>query len=84
MQLRSLALPFTVLEWTLPTVPRPGQAGQPRQSVASEITAPPATSSPTKASSTESSEFVTFDLLTDSLVDISLSWLYDFNNRLIY
>ncbi|XP_044471425.1 WD repeat-containing protein 11 isoform X1 [Mangifera indica] len=25
IMLRSLALPFTVLEWTLPTVPRPGQ-----------------------------------------------------------
>lgn len=32
IMLRSLALPFTVLEWTLPTVPRPGQTGQSRQS----------------------------------------------------
>ncbi|KAF1002874.1 uncharacterized protein LOC141700003 [Apium graveolens] len=32
IMLRSLALPFTVLEWTLPTVPKPGQTGQSRQS----------------------------------------------------
>ncbi|KAL1823733.1 hypothetical protein ACET3Z_010511 [Daucus carota] len=28
--LRSLALPFTVIDWTLPTVPRPGQTAQSR------------------------------------------------------
>ncbi|CAI9298397.1 unnamed protein product [Lactuca saligna] len=33
IMLRSLALPFTVLEWTLPTVPRPSHSGASRQSV---------------------------------------------------
>ncbi|KAI9125672.1 hypothetical protein K1719_003090 [Acacia pycnantha] len=33
--LRSLALPFTVLEWTLPTVPRPVQSASARQSSSS-------------------------------------------------
>lgn len=32
IMLRSLALPFTVLEWTLPTVPRPTQNGPSKQS----------------------------------------------------
>jgi len=41
MQLRSLALPFTVLEWTLPTVPRPLPKDRPAV-VSTE------TSSPTK------------------------------------
>lgn len=27
LQLRSLALPFTVMEWTLPSAPRPSQNG---------------------------------------------------------
>ncbi|KAF5805222.1 putative transcription factor WD40-like family [Helianthus annuus] len=35
IMLRSLALPFTVLEWTLPAVPRPSQTGASKQSVAS-------------------------------------------------
>ncbi|KAJ0752006.1 putative transcription factor WD40-like family [Helianthus annuus] len=35
IMLRSLALPFTVLEWTLPTVPRPTQSGVSKQSDAS-------------------------------------------------
>ncbi|KAL8239747.1 hypothetical protein R6Q59_016314 [Mikania micrantha] len=35
IMLRSLALPFTVLEWTLPTVPRPTQSGASKQSDAS-------------------------------------------------
>ncbi|KAM0031040.1 putative transcription factor WD40-like family [Helianthus debilis subsp. tardiflorus] len=35
IMLRSLALPFTVLEWTLPTVPRPTQGGVSKQSDAS-------------------------------------------------
>lgn len=35
VQLRSLALPFTVLEWTLPTVPRPTQSAAYKQSGAS-------------------------------------------------
>ncbi|KAK9073807.1 hypothetical protein SSX86_006401 [Deinandra increscens subsp. villosa] len=35
IMLRSLALPFSVLEWTLPTVPRPTQSGASKQSDAS-------------------------------------------------
>ncbi|PWA58946.1 transducin family protein / WD-40 repeat family protein [Artemisia annua] len=35
IMLRSLALPFTVLEWTLPTVPRPMQTGASKKSDAS-------------------------------------------------
>ncbi|KAI3724972.1 hypothetical protein L1987_64741 [Smallanthus sonchifolius] len=35
IMLRSLALPFTVLEWTLPTVPRPTHGGASKQSDAS-------------------------------------------------
>nr|GFB31597.1 WD repeat-containing protein 11-like [Tanacetum cinerariifolium] len=34
-ELRSLALPFTVLEWTLPTVPRPTQTAASKKSDAS-------------------------------------------------
>ncbi|CAL5438889.1 unnamed protein product [Camellia sinensis] len=55
--LRSLALPFTVLEWTLPTVPRPVQNGPSRQwSLSKDRTAMTTaeTSSPTKASSIDS------------------------------
>lgn len=67
MQIRSLALPFTVIEWTLPTAPRPGQSAQSRQStVGSEESATGAqggTSSP-KPSSPDSSEQSTFDSLT--------------------
>ncbi|GFY99725.1 transducin family protein [Actinidia rufa] len=58
IMLRSLALPFTVLEWTLPTVPRPVQTVPSRQwSLSSKdrtATAVAETSSPTKASSTDS------------------------------
>ncbi|KAF7152680.1 hypothetical protein RHSIM_Rhsim01G0066800 [Rhododendron simsii] len=58
IMLRSLALPFTVLEWTLPTVPRPVQNGPSRQwSLTSKDPAAVATagtSSETKASSTDS------------------------------
>lgn len=58
IMLRSLALPFTVLEWTLPTVPRPVQNGPSRQwSLSSKdptSVATAATSSETKASSTDS------------------------------
>lgn len=58
IMLRSLALPFTVVEWTLPTVPRPLQNGPSRASstlpkdTAAAQTA--GTSSPTNASSSES------------------------------
>ncbi|KAM7511522.1 hypothetical protein LguiB_010397 [Lonicera macranthoides] len=54
IMLRSLALPFTVLEWTLPTVPRPLQNGPSRQSLLSKEGTAAETSSPTKASSTDS------------------------------
>ncbi|CDP10435.1 unnamed protein product [Coffea canephora] len=57
IMLRSLALPFTVVEWTLPTVPRPTQNGPSKSSsVSSKDQAailPAGTSSP-KASSAES------------------------------
>lgn len=36
LQLRSLALPFTVLEWTLPAAPRPGQNASSKQSSTSK------------------------------------------------
>ncbi|KAL4564018.1 hypothetical protein LXL04_028068 [Taraxacum kok-saghyz] len=42
VMLRSLALPFTVLEWTLPTVPRPTQSSASKQS---EARVPPETDS---------------------------------------
>ncbi|XP_021808968.1 WD repeat-containing protein 11 [Prunus avium] len=55
IMLRSLALPFTVLEWTLPTVPRPVQNGPAKQSSSSPkeqtSVASDGTSSPTKLSS---------------------------------
>lgn len=54
IMLRSLALPFTVLEWTLPTVPRPGQTGPlSRQAYSSQEQA---TSTPEAASSEGSSD----------------------------
>lgn len=60
MQLRSLALPFTVLEWTLPTVPKPAQKQPSRTSSflsKDHGDSPPAgASSPSKASSTDTSE----------------------------
>ncbi|KAK7821723.1 hypothetical protein CFP56_037347, partial [Quercus suber] len=65
--LRSLALPFTVLEWTLPTVPRPVQNGPSTQSsllsrdrtaVSSDVasTQTVASSSDSKAVSSEGSQ----------------------------
>lgn len=59
IMLRSLALPFTVLEWTLPTVPRPPQNASAKQSslfpkdhtsVASDGTSSPKASSDSKSS----------------------------------
>lgn len=47
MQLRSLALPFTVLEWSLPTVPRP--SSKDHTAVSAETSSP-------KASPLDSSE----------------------------
>ncbi|XP_022729345.1 WD repeat-containing protein 11-like [Durio zibethinus] len=58
IMLRSLALPFTVMEWTLPTVPRPVQNGPSRQSSLSPknntAVAPEETVSSTTASSSDS------------------------------
>ncbi|KAG8367427.1 hypothetical protein BUALT_Bualt16G0070700 [Buddleja alternifolia] len=58
IMLRSLALPFTVLEWTLPTVPRPAQSkptGTSSFLSRERVGLPPTgTSSPTQASSTDS------------------------------
>ncbi|XP_062078101.1 uncharacterized protein LOC133782749 [Humulus lupulus] len=57
IMLRSLALPFTVLEWTLPTAPRPSQTGPAKtSSLSSKDRASRETdgaSSPTKASSSD-------------------------------
>ncbi|GMI95155.1 hypothetical protein like AT3G33530 [Hibiscus trionum] len=56
--LRSLALPFTVMEWTLPTVPRPVQKGHSGQSLLShkddKAVAPEVAASSTMASSSAS------------------------------
>ncbi|XWS17127.1 hypothetical protein CRYUN_Cryun33cG0041800 [Craigia yunnanensis] len=58
IMLRSLALPFTVLEWTLPTVPRPVQNGPSRQTSLSPkgntAVVPEEAASSTKASSSDS------------------------------
>ncbi|XWS70717.1 hypothetical protein CRYUN_Cryun03dG0071500 [Craigia yunnanensis] len=58
IMLRSLALPFTVLEWTLPTVPRPVQNGPSRQSSLSPkdntAVAPEEAASSTMTSSSDS------------------------------
>ncbi|PPR89025.1 hypothetical protein GOBAR_AA31666 [Gossypium barbadense] len=57
-RLRSLALPFTVMEWTLPTVPRPVQKGPSRESSLShkdnKAVAPEVATSTTIASSSDS------------------------------
>lgn len=77
MQIRSLALPFTVIEWTLPTAPRPGQTAQSRQlAVASEESAAVAqggTSSP-RSSSADSSKNSTFDFLTKNFLSLFCSY----------
>lgn len=54
MQLRSLALPFTVLEWTLPTIPRP--SSKEHSAMLSDETSSPETSLP-NASTKDTSEF---------------------------
>ncbi|KAE7998910.1 hypothetical protein FH972_003405 [Carpinus fangiana] len=57
IMLRSLALPFTVLEWTLPTVPRPVQNGSSRQSSLSgdrTVVASDGASTPSMTSSADS------------------------------
>lgn len=72
MQLRSLALPFTVLEWTLPTVPKPVQNKPSRtSSFLSRGGNPPAeASAPTKASSTDTSK--QFFAKLSTLIDLVL------------
>ncbi|KAF7838752.1 WD repeat-containing protein 11-like isoform X1 [Senna tora] len=58
--LRSLALPFTVLEWTLPTVPRPAQNASARQSsLFSKEQKSDEASTTTKLSSSESKDPIT-------------------------
>lgn len=58
IMLRSLALPFTVVEWTLPTVPRPGQNAPSKTAMTSSKDLAPTssvgTSSPSQASSLDS------------------------------
>ncbi|ESR64120.1 transducin family protein / WD-40 repeat family protein [Citrus sinensis] len=60
IMLRSLALPFTVLEWTLPTVPWPSQTGPSRQSSLSskdhKADTTDGVSTPTIASSSDSKD----------------------------
>ena len=80
MQLRSLALPFTVLEWTLPTVPRPVQNGPSRQSSLSPkgntAVAPEEAASSTMASSSDSSGI----LYLPSLIYLDLCLARRFSN----
>ncbi|XP_010412480.1 PREDICTED: WD repeat-containing protein 11-like [Camelina sativa] len=70
VMLRSLALPFTVVEWTLPAVPRPGQGGPSKQSLsASEGVAAPAdsTSVGSDGSTEETVESFAFALVNGAL-----------------
>ncbi|CAH1449108.1 unnamed protein product [Lactuca virosa] len=62
VMLRSLALPFTVLEWTLPTVPRPTQSAASKQS---DTSAPPETDS--NGGQEEFSETFAFALVNGAL-----------------
>ncbi|KAK9150948.1 hypothetical protein Syun_009257 [Stephania yunnanensis] len=77
----SLALPFTVLEWTLPMAPRLAQNGPSRQSSSKDHTAsdsPPDTSSTkesvanSKASSSEGTDEDTFESFAFALVNGAL------------
>ncbi|XP_030473657.1 uncharacterized protein LOC115691215 [Syzygium oleosum] len=79
IMLRSLALPFTVLEWTLPTVPRPSQL--PKQSpllskdegaVATDGISSPTTSSDSKASTPDASHDDTTESFAFALVNGAL------------
>ncbi|XP_010535861.1 PREDICTED: WD repeat-containing protein 11 [Tarenaya hassleriana] len=56
VMLRSLALPFSVVEWTLPAVPRPGQSGPSRQllSPSKEQTTSEGAAAPTTVSASDS------------------------------
>ncbi|KAJ1443908.1 WD40-repeat-containing domain superfamily [Sesbania bispinosa] len=68
---RSLALPFTVLEWTLPTVPRPSKD---QTSGASDEASKPSTvsSSDSKGSNTEGSQDDTSESFAFALVNGAL------------
>ncbi|XP_043699328.1 WD repeat-containing protein 11-like isoform X2 [Telopea speciosissima] len=82
IMLRSLALPFTVLEWTLPTAPRPVQNGPSRQfsfsskdrnagaSISDSLT--PASNSDTKTTSLEGSTEDTSESFAFALVNGAL------------
>ncbi|GAV82489.1 hypothetical protein CFOL_v3_25940 [Cephalotus follicularis] len=78
IMLRSLALPFTVLEWTLPTVPRPVQNGPSKQSSFSSkdcTTVPPdgaASSSDSKAVSSDGPQDDTSESFAFALVNGAL------------
>ncbi|ERN03720.1 WD repeat-containing protein 11 [Amborella trichopoda] len=56
VMLRSLALPFTVMEWSLPTAPKPVQRGPSRQSSFSNKERPTIASAVAAANTTTSSE----------------------------
>ncbi|XP_021634010.1 WD repeat-containing protein 11 isoform X3 [Manihot esculenta] len=82
IMLRSLALPFTVLEWTLPTVPRPVQNGPSRQFSWSSkdqqpvdpdsASAPKAASSESTAASSDASQDDTAESFAFALVNGAL------------
>ncbi|CAN1825030.1 WD repeat-containing protein 11 [Linum perenne] len=55
-ELRSLALPFTVLEWTLPTVPKPVQNGPPSTPRASDGPSTPKLPMPESSVSSDTSQ----------------------------
>ncbi|XP_004508475.1 uncharacterized protein [Cicer arietinum] len=71
IMLRSLALPFTVLEWTLPTVPRPSKD---QTSGASDEASKPSKASPSdsKGSSTEGPQDDTSESFAFALVNGAL------------
>uniref|UniRef100_A0A0E0CF81 Uncharacterized protein n=1 Tax=Oryza meridionalis TaxID=40149 RepID=A0A0E0CF81_9ORYZ len=64
MMLRSLALPFTVLEWTLPSAPRPGQNAASKQSSTSKERSAEATGA---EGTDETSESFAFALVNGAL-----------------
>lgn len=64
MMLRSLALPFTVLEWTLPAAPRPSQNAASKQSSSSKERSGEATAA---ESSDETAESFAFALVNGAL-----------------
>ncbi|TVU33503.1 hypothetical protein EJB05_25326 [Eragrostis curvula] len=64
MMLRSLALPFTVLEWTLPAAPRPSQNASSKQSSTSKERSAEGTGA---ESSDETSESFAFALVNGAL-----------------